>query len=162
MQLKLDTQALTALFPPGTEARVELQSAVIAEFTRKSLRPELLGKDISDRLDAARTEALDAIKSGVASAKHAIFKEIGVAIPKSSWDNVELTDQQKNAIRQQARAAVAGEVTAAIDARLTFHMKSIQTVLDANLTAMLEKLTESEITRRFNERLAQLAALSKV
>ena len=36
MRIQLDTHALEALFPEGSEARVELQSAVIANFARKT------------------------------------------------------------------------------------------------------------------------------
>lgn len=35
MRIQLDTHALEALFPEGSDARVELQSAVIANFARK-------------------------------------------------------------------------------------------------------------------------------
>ena len=34
-QIKLDTNAMNALFPEGSEARVKLQTAVIANFTEK-------------------------------------------------------------------------------------------------------------------------------
>jgi len=36
MRIQLDTHALEALFPEGSDARVELQSAVIANFARKT------------------------------------------------------------------------------------------------------------------------------
>lgn len=35
MKLQIDTNAMLALFPEGSEARVELQNAVIANFARK-------------------------------------------------------------------------------------------------------------------------------
>lgn len=41
MTLKLNTPVLSALFPEGTEARVQLQQAVIAEFARQTARQAL-------------------------------------------------------------------------------------------------------------------------
>ncbi|MGL5308206.1 MAG: hypothetical protein ACRC9Y_19130, partial [Aeromonas veronii] len=35
MKLQLDTKAMEALFPEGSEARVELQRAVIANFAKR-------------------------------------------------------------------------------------------------------------------------------
>lgn len=41
MTLKLNTPVLAALFPEGTEARVQLQQAVVAEFAKQTARQAL-------------------------------------------------------------------------------------------------------------------------
>lgn len=58
MVLKLNTQTLNALFPEGTEARVQLQQAVVAEFAKKTAR---------NSLDDAATTYLNALSKQVAN-----------------------------------------------------------------------------------------------
>lgn len=44
MKIQLDSSALAALFPEGSEARVELQRAVVAEFLRRWADKDLKGE----------------------------------------------------------------------------------------------------------------------
>lgn len=52
VELKLDTTAVNALFPEGTEARVALQQAVINNITNGIIGKQI-PKDIRDMVDAA-------------------------------------------------------------------------------------------------------------
>lgn len=55
MSIKLDAAALAALFPEGTEARVELQRAVLAEFCRQHIKASWIKENIEDELRQLRT-----------------------------------------------------------------------------------------------------------
>lgn len=61
MEIRLDTKALAALFPEGTEARVHLQNAVVAEFIRRHIKPSLVEKDVIDHIDIAERNAVNEV-----------------------------------------------------------------------------------------------------
>ena len=46
MKIQLDTKALESLFPEGSEARIELQNAVIANFAKKMQEKHCCQKNI--------------------------------------------------------------------------------------------------------------------
>lgn len=158
MQIRLDTAALSALFPEGSEARVELQSAVMAEFVRKNIKPGAMGTDFQAVLVGEARNLADQIKRGIADAKHSVFKEIGVAMPRSEWDQVQLNQQQLQAIRNAAREAVSNALTEVINERIQFHATKLEGTISHNIEAALNRLTNEELNRRFAERLAQLTA----
>lgn len=49
MKMQLDTKALEALFPEGSEARVELQNAVIANFAKK-MHDKHVSEDVKNEI----------------------------------------------------------------------------------------------------------------
>lgn len=52
VEIKLDTNAMNALFPEGTEARVNLQKAVIANFAKTNLKPsQVVQKEVMAEID---------------------------------------------------------------------------------------------------------------
>ena len=59
MKIQLDSSALAALFPEGSDARIELQRCVIAEFTRRSLAKDMnasIANTVAAYLNEAKRE----------------------------------------------------------------------------------------------------------
>lgn len=56
MKIQLDTKALEALFPEGSDARVDLQNAVIANFAKK-IHERQVGNQIHDVVSQAIRES---------------------------------------------------------------------------------------------------------
>jgi hypothetical protein len=82
VKLSLDPQALEALFPPGSDARIELSRAVVAAIVGK-----MALKDVKE-LDAKLAM----------QAKRAVSDTIGAHFGVSAWGNVELPSKVKQAI----------------------------------------------------------------
>lgn len=93
IQLRLDAAALAALFPEGSQARVDLQQAVVAEFAKKYIKPSAAG--LQAMVDKARAEAVAEV-----------MKELGLSRGAYSSNPVKLSDGVKYEIDQAARAAV--------------------------------------------------------
>lgn len=55
MKIQLDTKALQTLFPEGSEARIDLQRAVVANMLRKSFRGDL-SLALRDEIDRTALE----------------------------------------------------------------------------------------------------------
>lgn len=74
IQLKLDHAALQALFPPDSEVRLELQKAVIAQFT-KSVFWKFIPSAVIDQIknEAATMESV--VKAAIDEAKVQIAQE---------------------------------------------------------------------------------------
>ena len=61
VQLRLDAAALAALFPEGSEARVELQRAVVQEFLNRHINPKTLGAEAREVARGLQARILTAV-----------------------------------------------------------------------------------------------------
>lgn len=158
MQLKMDMAALAALFPEGSEARVELQNAVVAEFVRKNIKPGAMGADFQKVLVGEARNLADQIRRGIADAKHSVFKEVGVAIPRDEWSGVTLTDQQKTAIRNAAHTAISDEAKATFQKYIDERVEKLGPQIEREVDRRVGEAIEKEVTRRIAARLAELSS----
>ncbi|APU02496.1 hypothetical protein [Aeromonas phage SW69-9] len=101
MKIQLDTKALEALFPEGSEARVELQNAVIANFAKKMQEKHLEG--------VTREQIQKAVRdAGVSMDSYSIVRDmLNKTITNNGWDasNAQLKDTSSlaHAVRNYAR-----------------------------------------------------------
>lgn len=80
MKIQLDTKALESLFPEGSEARVELQNAAIANFAKKMQEKHL--EDVTR--DQIRTAVQEA---GVSMDSYSIVRDmLNKTITNNGWD----------------------------------------------------------------------------
>ena len=80
MKIQLDTKALESLFPEGSEARVELQNAVIANFAKKMQEKHLE--------DVTRNQIHTAVReAGVSMDSYSIVRNIlNKTITSNGWN----------------------------------------------------------------------------
>lgn len=91
IQLRLDAPALAALFPEGSQARLDLQQAVVAEFVGRHLKPRMVAAEVMSVIEKARRDAVQEILS-----------ELHVT---SAW-TPKLSEKFLATLREEARAAV--------------------------------------------------------
>lgn len=101
MKIQLDTKALEALFPEGSEARVELQNAVIANFAKK-MQERHLGEEVRQEISKAVRDA------GVSLDSYSICRDIlNKTVTNNGWSvaDAKLKDDTSltNAIRSFAQ-----------------------------------------------------------
>lgn len=100
-EIKLDTQALNALFPEGSEARVKLQNAVIFNFVSKNFKTNTFGKEVEQYIIKAKTEMTLKVYEAAGLKKG---EWSGWAIPHDSALGKEITLNVRNAMSDQIRS----------------------------------------------------------
>jgi hypothetical protein len=154
IQLRLDASALAALFPEGTEARVELQRAVIAEFAKQHIKPSMVTYNVQAIVDAAK-------KTAVADALRDLKLSTGFG------SNFELSTQFKRQVHERAAESVNALVRDQVAVSIKAHTVNVQAHVDvqmkglkASITKMVDGVTDEFINKAVKERFE--AALKKI
>lgn len=95
--IKLDTPSMNALFPEGSEARVELQKAVLANFCASALKPSWLGAAVISAVELAKAEAIKTV-----------LREMGALSGYGS--TLTIPDALRLKFKEEAKAAVESSV----------------------------------------------------
>ena len=134
IQLKLDAPAIAALFPEGSEIRLELQQAVINETVRKVVDREL---------SATRRYIGECCKKIV---EDALAKE---GLTSKVWSGVALTKEYEDRLKvlttEAARTAFHKYVSEAMAPMIADLDKRIKDRMDAEMTAKLNTLAKEAL-----------------
>lgn len=154
IQLRLDTEALAALFPEGSAARVELQSAVIAEFARKHLKPSLVLSEVTSIISRERQAAVNEVLKD-------LQKNNGAFAYATS-----LTPDFKRRVREEVGEAVNQLLGDEVARALKNHNEALMhhvTAQMAGLKAQIAKLLNEQTNQSIREAVAAkfAVALSK-
>ncbi|MBS49922.1 MAG: hypothetical protein CMN60_21355 [Sphingobium sp.] len=138
IQLKLDTNAVESLFPEGSEVRVQLQNAVIAEMTKR-----LYDKAMKEALN----EALSGLRAVIdEKAKEVIQEEIAkVENTYSINPKVTLSNRILENIRSQAASVV--------DLAICRGMADVEKVIEKRIESSIES---SNPLRKFDNTVASM------
>lgn len=134
IQLKLDATAVAALFPEGSEVRLELQQAVINETVRKLVDRELstTRRLVEEQCKKVVKEALD--KENVTS---------------KVWTGVRLSDEYetklKNATADAVRTAFSVSVTQTLQPLLDNLHTRIKVRMEGELEIKLALLAKAAL-----------------
>ncbi|QGZ16369.1 hypothetical protein Hena1_02190 [Erwinia phage Hena1] len=103
VELKLDTAAVNALFPEGTQARVNLQQAVINNITSNIL-DKRINQDVLRQIEeTAKEYTLDQ------SLTARVQKELDAYLTKRGWNSpAGLTSVRKSEVQSIVNAEVKG------------------------------------------------------
>lgn len=164
LMLRLDAEALAALFPPDTQARVDLQNAVVAEFIRKNFRDQALGSDVRTKLEGARADALAEVTRARKLIMDGAFEALGMQ--KDRWDSYKLNEAGKAIVAEAARAVVRDTaIDAANTAAETFKAKiedavrvRLNQIIDSEARAVVRKYMESVVAGVTNGTMAPIPA----
>lgn len=144
--IKLDTPAMNALFPEGSTARVELQSAVLAEIVSRNLKPAWVGEAVTSQIKAAQSLAVTQV-----------LREMGF-ITSSYNTNLSIPDALRLKFKEEARAAVAAEIAPLIREAVNERSADIAAGARFDITRMVEAKLNDEINAQVKTKV--LAALS--
>lgn len=139
MMLRIDASALATLFPEGTQARVDLQNAVVAEFIRKNFRDAALGEDVRAKLEAARTDALAEVKLARAAIMSSAIEAAGLKRDRT-WDAWKLNPEGQKAVEDAARAVIRNAATEAAEAA----MPGVRAKVEDAVRVRINQLIDSE------------------
>mgnify|MGYP003542794378 CR=1 FL=1 len=149
IQLKLDTNALMTLFPEGSEARLELQQAVLNEAAKRSLK------------GITQQELVKAISPAVTKIKKELISEYGeLKYLQNRWELIPSTEFKK-AVREllhnEIFSFLGKEMTDYLENRFTYMMDAIKKEAIGYAQNMVNKTYEEA----FQQRLAQINKLSQ-
>lgn len=162
IQLKLDVAALNTLFPEGTEARVELQSAVIAAFTRKHLKETALGNDVHKAINEAKREILENLEQAKREVQIQTLKELGL---RKDWagsfimlgnENTLIRSLISAAVKEALNSEIRNTIAESITKQIERHRGTIQHDIQVALNRIVvEEVTEA-VKTKINNAMSQL------
>lgn len=155
LMLRLDAAALAALFPEGTQARADLQQAVVAEFVRKNFRDAAFGSDIAATLARARADAMEEVNRARRLILEQALADAGLS--KDSWNRYKLANDAAAVVKDAAISAVRSEAHAAAAAAAERARADLQVMVDARLASMTSTLARDAIRKHIDALVSQLS-----
>lgn len=141
--LRLNSQALNDLFPEGSQARVNLQQAVVAEFVSKNIKPKNFGEDIQQQIESATEDVKKTINGAKVSVTNAMLKELGVV--KGGWGEIVLNDEIKQKINDAVKQTIDMQVQSAINAHIADKVSKLSGAIEHNVQAAVGRMVNKEI-----------------
>lgn len=154
--LKLDASAVHALFPPGSEAHLELSRSIVAEVLRKSFK-----SDMTVDVQNAISKATNALRSEIEATHTRLIN----AEFERKWPGFSVKEKSEltAAIRQRA-----GEEYTATIRRITgeeFDRRANDSALPERIAGLvntaMSAFESSQIKLRINEAVEKFKALIK-
>ena len=142
--IRLDVNALNALFPEGSESRVELQNSVVAEFARKHLKPSTL--KVTSLLETAKTQLVNETlrELGAKISYHSVVLPLSV--------QKQIKEDTEKAVQTHISKAVATAMSDTATQELVEHLQaSIEAKLDKELTAMIQRRVNDVMSQMFGK-----------
>lgn len=127
VQIKLDAAAVASLFPEGSEARLELQQAVINETVRK-----IVDRELAKTRQLVEAQCRRVAEEALASA----------GITSKLWNGVKLSDETEKRLKAQALEAANNAMSVALARAME--------PLVSDLDARIKKYAEGEMQFRLN------------
>lgn len=156
--LRLNKQALEALFPEGSEARVDLQKAVVANFVSVNLRPHTMGPDLEKIVNDARAEYRRTVSNLRADVVRTSLADAG--IKTDLWGRPTLQDATKKDLARLAEGVVRDTVYDAATKAAQNAAESMSETIEAIVERRVAKIIDTEVTKRVQARVeAAMAAL---
>lgn len=160
IQLKLDTQALNNLFPEGTQARLDLQAAVI-----KNVVDSVIGKRVTEEVEHMVIRHVDAMMPANHEIEKIVQKEFADYIQKRyAYSNVfesnsggirQIKEVIENGVKSQCANLLDSIKTEAINSA-TENLKADEEAFIARVTTNLEVTVRKEIVKRVNAEFPQI------
>lgn len=145
--LKLNTSVLNALFPEASEARVQLQQAVLAELTRATIKGAITG-DLAEFLKRFTDEVNKGIdKKGIVES---FFTSSGsywnrtIDLKPDTAITKALTQAATSAIEQQFFNALEN----AAEARVQLYIDQLESKVEYAVKQRIDRLTSDAINAR--------------
>lgn len=151
MVIQLDGSALDRLFPPGSEARTQLQAGVVNNFIDKMSHDKLSWKltGLDAQIEKVTQKAIDEIlhKQGAVFKKDYFGKTLTITDAAREELRTKIEREINDIIREKVDAIkpqVANEVKHRLDAVLTAQQQT-------GLSELVRKLVRDELKNVFNK-----------
>ncbi|AFC22358.1 hypothetical protein GAP161_248 [Cronobacter phage vB_CsaM_GAP161] len=160
IQLKLDTQALNNLFPEGTQARMDLQAAVI-----KNVVDSVIGKRVTEEIENMVIKHVNLMMPANHEIEKIVHKEFADYIQKRyAYSNVfdinsggirQIKELISEHVKKQCNDLLDSIKLEAIN-DATKNLKADEEAFMARVTKNLEVTVRQEIVKRVNNEFPQI------
>lgn len=160
IQLKLDTQALNNLFPEGTQARMDLQAAVI-----KNVVDSVIGKRVTEEIENMVIKHVNLMMPANHEIEKIVHKEFADYIQKRyAYSDVfdinscgirQIKELIKTNVEKQCADLLDSIKLEAINSATT-NLKADEEAFIARVTKNLEVTVRQEIVKRVNNEFPQI------
>ncbi|WP_349043929.1 hypothetical protein [Brucella melitensis] len=160
IQLKLDTQALNNLFPEGTQARMDLQAAVI-----KNVVDSVIGKRVTEEIENMVIKHVNLMMPANHEIEKIVHKEFADYIQKRyAYSNVfDINSGGIRQIKELITTNVKKQCADLLDSikleainDATKNLKADEEAFMARVTKNLEVAVRQEIVKRVNNEFPQI------
>lgn len=139
----LNPEAVNALFPEGSEARVELQRSVLQQLVKQYIKQPDLNAEVTKYLGIARQSAVDEV-----------LKTLGGVQRTAYGYSTQLSDAFKKEIGTTVRVEIQAHVRAMVDQALT------DSSLQSRVGSYLDPAVKTAVTKAISDSLAGLGTLA--
>lgn len=140
----LNKEAMNALFPEGSEARLQLATSAIKAFAESSIKPAM----ISDKILAIIDEQRKAVT-------HEVLKELGVT---ASWGGTsfrqDFLDKLKNEAANSVSAAITASIKPMVERAQAQLQEQIERTLQSRMQSDVNKMVSAAVSNAVNATLA--------
>ena len=160
MKVQLDTKAMNALFPEGSEGRVQLQQAVIQNYAQSILKG--CKDEIKDAVSVELRSAIISVRDEVRKEHEQFTKELLTGTDRWS-SNYKLTEKGKDIVRLQAEKVMQGDMYSHLEDFALDKLKSsdYETIMDRQVAHHINNLSRKLTTERASEIKAKVNELFK-
>jgi hypothetical protein len=155
--IRLDRNAIDALFPDGSEARVELQRAVLSTVIKQSMHvksPAQIEAMIEKELTVIHADTRKLVAESSASVAKEWFQ--------SSWGNHFLTSDRKQCIRKAVEDSMAEHVSESIKSAVSASRESVvfraSKIAERDIQRIVDETVDKSIEEAVKKRFIELAA----
>lgn len=147
--VRLNLEAMNALFPEGSQARVELQNAVLTQTTGKYVK-QMLTSELKAVVDTAVGQTVKDINVP------AMIREQFAISPNWIADLVVVPGSRvEDSIRKNVQAQFDNTITeivqASVAAHLETHLQQVEKRVDEEVAKQITKITQELLTRKVND-----------
>jgi hypothetical protein len=136
VKIQLDTAAMDKLFPEGTQARVDLQTSVIASLAGRYLKP---GAELEKSLKEHQQKAVNQACA-----------EFG--LKRATWGNgFDLTAMASERIKEQAMDTVNTQIRNIVNTQLKETLEGIDARIQQRINYEINEIVKAKVAARFKE-----------
>lgn len=148
--IRLDRNAIDALFPDGSEARVELQRAVLSTVIKQSMHvksPAQIQAMIEKELLAIHADTRKLIAESSASVAAEWFRKI--------WGEHLLTSDRKMAVRKAVEDSMAEHLTETINSAVSESKEAVISRAAKNAERDIQRIVDATVKQSIDEAVKQ-------
>ena len=138
-KLHLTPDTLAVLFPEGSEARAELTRAVIAQFTRQYIKPNMVTAEVEK---VVRTEREKAIKETL----------ISEGVTTDTWGSISMLGSFKRKVRDEAEKEIDKVMREMLKETIEAEVSRLSLELPKIVGRTVQHMTDSAVRGLVRER----------
>ena len=158
ISLKLDTNAVLSLFPEGSEARVELQNAII-----KNVVDSIVGKKVDEKISSLINDYVTYKFPSTVELQKIIDKKFEDFVTNKGWGSPttnytgikKLADKVKSGVETECETVIEKIIQNAID-KSTKNLRDDEEALIERVSMRINRISRERIAEQMNKEFPEI------